>query len=66
MRHPRQNGVNITLEKAKEKGWTPEKRGAKNRYLYLLPDDKRDLKKLIKLCKYNLEGKVNNKGRWEK
>ena len=56
LRHPHQNGVNITLQMAKERGWTPEKRQSKNRYLYLLPDDKRDLKRLFKICKYNLKG----------
>lgn len=56
LRHPHQNGVNITLQMAQEKGWKPEKRQSKNRYLYLLPDDKRDLKNLIKLCKYDLNG----------
>ena len=55
LRHPRQNGVNITLEEAKRRGWEPEKRGAKNRYLYFLPDDKRDLKRIVKLCKYDLK-----------
>lgn len=57
LRHPHQNGVNITLEKARERGWKPEKRQSKNRYLYLLPEDKRELKKLVNMCKYNLKEK---------
>lgn len=37
LRHPRQNGVNVTLKMAKERGWNPVKREAKHRYLFLLP-----------------------------
>ena len=55
LRHPRQCGVNITKEEASTRGWTPTKRGAKNRYLYLLPDNKLELKKLRQMCKYELE-----------
>lgn len=56
LRHPRQSGVNITEQMAKEKGWTPEIREAKNRYLYILANSKVEKKHLIKMCKYNLEG----------
>lgn len=38
LRPPRQNGVNITKEEAKERGWEIEKRAHKHRYLFLLPD----------------------------
>lgn len=38
LRHPRQNGVNITLDMARERGWQPVKREGKHRYLFLLPD----------------------------
>lgn len=55
LRHPRQNGVNISKEEAESRGWKPCKRGAKNRYLYLLPKDKREKKILVKMCKYDLE-----------
>ena len=55
LRHPRQCGHNITPEEAKEMGWTPTKREAKNRYLYLLPTSKAEKRYLIKLCKYDLE-----------
>ena len=51
LRHPRQNGVNITKEMAKERGWTPVVRCSKNRYIYIL-GDKRERKKFIKLCRY--------------
>lgn len=57
LRHPRQNGVNITKDMAKEMGWKPVRRGAKNRYLYLLPDNKWHKRELIKLSKYDLIGK---------
>ena len=57
LRHPRQNGINITEEMAKEKGWKPEVREAKNRYLYILACSKVERKHLIKMCKYNLESK---------
>lgn len=46
LRHPRQNGVNITATMAKEKGWMPTKRLGKHRYLYLLPDNKTHMKQL--------------------
>lgn len=59
LRHPRQNGINISREKAKELGWVPVHRDTKNRYLWLLPDNKTHKKNLIKLCKYKLEQKFN-------
>lgn len=36
LRHPRQNGHNVTLAEAAEKGWVAEKRQAKHRYIFLL------------------------------
>lgn len=54
LRHPRQNGVDISLDEAKRRGWTPEIREAKNRYLYLLPSSRSEKKKLIQMCKYDL------------
>jgi hypothetical protein len=59
LRHPRQSGINITEEMAKEKGWTPEIREAKNRYLYILANSKVEKKHLIKMCKYDLKGESN-------
>lgn len=38
LRAPRQNGVNISIDEAKARGWTPEKRQYKHRYLFLIPD----------------------------
>jgi hypothetical protein len=51
LRHPRQNGVNITTNMAITKGWCPVRRLAKHRYLYLLPDSKGHKKYLENLCK---------------
>lgn len=51
LRHPRQNGVNISLDEAIIRGWKPVKRFAKSRYLYLLPDSKGHKKRLERLCK---------------
>lgn len=36
LRHPRQNGVNISKEEALERGWVPVSREAKHRYLFLV------------------------------
>jgi hypothetical protein len=54
LRHPRQNGVNISNEEAKKRGWVPAKRLSKNRYLYILADSKIERKRLIRLCRYDL------------
>lgn len=54
LRHPRQNGCNITTQEAKAMGWSISKRDTKNRYLYILPDNKKHKKELIEICKYNL------------
>ena len=59
LRHPRQCGVNISQEEAKARGWKPCKRGAKNRYLYILGKDKREKRMLEKMCKYDLKGGAN-------
>ena len=59
LRHPRQCGVNISQEEAKTRGWKPCKRGAKNRYLYILGKDKREKRMLENMCKYDLKGGAN-------
>lgn len=51
LRHPRQNGVNISLMDAKLRGWKRVRRDSKYRYLFLLPDNKRHKKELLKLLK---------------
>lgn len=51
LRHPRQNGHNVTKEEAAEKGWTRERREAKRRYLFLIgapAERRRNRKSLIK------------------
>lgn len=49
LRHPRQNGVNISKSEAARRGWVAEKRGAKNRYVFLLgsPKEKRRLRSAL-------------------
>lgn len=52
LRHPRQNGINISLDDARLRGWTPEKRDGKFRYLALLPDNRshdRRLRAMVRL-----------------
>lgn len=54
LRHPRQNGVNITKEMAAEKGWIPTVREGKNRYLILLPKNKKEKRMLKNMLKINI------------
>lgn len=51
LRHPRQNGFNITKEEAKLRNWKPVKRYSKNRYVYIVGKNKKEKKEHIKLCK---------------
>jgi hypothetical protein len=39
LKAPRQVGENITIQDALDRGWTPEQRDAKHRYVYWLPDE---------------------------
>ena len=48
LRHPRQNGVNISVAKATELGWKPVIREGKHRYIYLLSKKAKYLFKLKK------------------
>jgi hypothetical protein len=57
LRHPRQNGINISLSDAESLGWTPEKRHAKHRFVYLLYKNKPDKRRLEGLFLYNKEQK---------
>ena len=59
LRHPRQNGHNITYKEALERNWKPVKRKSKNRYIYILANSKVEKKHLIKLCKYDLNKKID-------
>lgn len=36
LRHPRQNGINISPKVARERGWVPEMREGKHRYVFLV------------------------------
>jgi len=50
LRAPRSNGKNISIDEAKSRGWTPEKRKSKHRYLFLTPDNyesKDDIRELL-------------------
>lgn len=51
LRHPRQNGVNITASEARRRGWVPERREAKNRYAFLVGtrDQKRWARRNLRL-----------------
>ena len=42
LRHPRQNGVNITKDDALSRGWKPVRRGAKNRYVYIVAPSRKE------------------------
>lgn len=50
LRHPRQNGHNIRIQEALERGWTLQKRLGKYRYLWLLA--KKHPKILVKSLSY--------------
>lgn len=52
LRHPRQSGENISLEVAALRGWTPEMRESKNRYVFLV-GNKRWGKANLKLTTFN-------------
>lgn len=49
LHHPRQNGVNISLEEAKKRGWEPVTRKSKNRYIMIIGINKTEKKKHLKL-----------------
>lgn len=48
LRHPRQNGVNISKSEAATMGWTAEKRAAKTRWHYPLGYNRKHTAKLRK------------------
>ena len=54
LRHPRQNGVNISTQEAKSRGWRPEKRGAKKRFILFVgtPRQKKSLLKQSRFADY--------------
>lgn len=50
LRHPRQCGVNISRDEARERGWVPEVREGKNRFLFLLGTRKQKNKTKALIC----------------
>jgi hypothetical protein len=50
LRHPRQNGVNISIAEAASYGWVPERRQAKNRYLWIVGPNRKEVKLFRRLC----------------
>jgi hypothetical protein len=54
LRHPRQNGVNITQEMANEMGWKRVRRDAKYRYLWILPNSSKEKQWLYKMLKLDI------------
>jgi len=51
LHHPRQNGINISLEEAKKRKWQPVEREAKNRYILIIGINKKEKKEHFKLWK---------------
>lgn len=52
LRHPRQNGHNVTQDEARAMGWIPVRRDAKNRYLFII-GSKKEKRFYRKICKYS-------------
>lgn len=46
LRHPRQNGRNVTAAEAAGRGWVRTRREGKHRYLWLMADDRRHRREL--------------------
>lgn len=55
LRSPRQNGENITKEKAKERGWTPVKRDSKHKYVFWTPDNYQSKDELRELSEIEIQ-----------
>lgn len=54
LRHARQNSERITIEEAQQRGWTPESRDAKHRYIFWLPDRYREVESVPSASKDQL------------
>lgn len=61
LHHPRQNGVNISIDEALKRGWKPVKRDEKNRYIKILGINKKELKKHISMFEINNKRKLKQK-----
>lgn len=55
LQHPRINGGNITKQEALDRGWELERRGAKHRYVFWLPDPGDSKDELRDLAKIEVE-----------
>jgi len=62
LRPPRNGGDNISVEQARSRGWEPEKRKAKHRFLYLLPDPYQDKDELVEELEVDIQSYPNNHG----
>jgi len=49
LRHPRQNGINISADDARKRGWSRVRREGKYRYLFLLPTAKTERRRVRRL-----------------
>lgn len=56
LHHPRQNGINITLEEAERRHWKQVKRDVKNRYILIIGINKKEKKEHLKLFKSYFKG----------
>jgi hypothetical protein len=52
LRHPRQNGRNISKEEGLKLGWTPIRRHSKHRFVLIVSETKREKRKWSKLMRY--------------
>ena len=52
LRHPRQNGRNISKEQAVKLGWTAVRRHSKHRFVLVIAETKREKRKWSKLMRY--------------
>lgn len=55
LKHPRTTGHNITVEEAEDRGWKPEKREPKHRYVFWLPDPYQSKDELRKLAEIEVQ-----------
>lgn len=54
LRHQRQNGKYISVAQAAELGWVKVQRGHKFRYLFLLPDNRKQKKELMQMLQLQI------------
>jgi hypothetical protein len=59
LRHPRQSGENISKDDAKMMGWHSVIRESKCRFLWILPLDRRDKKRILSILRYDVSDNKN-------